>query len=128
MGNRGIDPERAVQVLSTHLQDPEADSRRWAVDGLALVGGDDTVSILLNAMHDDTSPVVREEAACAIAQSGMFSHQQRMSAVPQLLNDTEDSSLDTQTHAWAFQALGDITGQHLPNDSVAWRNWYEKRD
>jgi hypothetical protein len=79
-------------------------------------------------MHDDSSPIVREEAACAIAQSGMFTHEQRMSAVPQLLSFTDDSSLDAQTHAWAFQALGDITGQHLPNDPAAWRSWYENRN
>ena len=36
------------------------------------------------------------------------------------------TGLDAQTHAWAFQALGDITGQRLPQDSAAWRNWYEK--
>jgi len=43
-----------------------------------------------------------------------------------LLNYAADRTLDVQTHAWAFQALGDITGQRLPQDSAAWRNWYEK--
>ena len=47
-----------------------------------------------------------------------------MRAVPQLLNDTDDPSLDAQTHAWASQALSDITHQHFGNDSNAWRNWY----
>jgi HEAT repeats len=128
IANRGVEPDRVVQVLSTHLQDSDADSRRWAVDGLALTGSDSTIPILLGAMHDDSSPIVRQEAACAIAQSGMFTLEQRMRAVPQLLNFTDDSSLDAQTHAWAFQALGDITGQHLPNDSAAWRSWYENRN
>ena len=50
-----------------------------------------------------------------------------MTAVPQLLNYTDDPSLDAQTQAWAFQALGDITHQHLPNDSAMWRNWYDIR-
>jgi hypothetical protein len=57
----------------------------------------------------------------------MFTREQRLSAIPQLLNYTDDPSLDTQTHAWAFQALTDITGQRLPNDSAAWRSWYENR-
>ena len=47
-----------------------------------------------------------------------------MSAVPQLLNYTDDPSLDAQTHGWASQALTDITHQHFGNDSNAWRNWY----
>lgn len=128
LANRGVAPDRALEVLSAHLHDSDADSRRWSVDGLSLIGGDSTIPLLLGVMHDDSSPIVREEAACAIAQSGVFSPEQRMSAIPQLLNYTDDPSLDAQTHAWAFQALGDITGQHLPNDSAAWRNWYEHRD
>ncbi len=35
----------------------------------------------------------------------MFTHEQRLSAVPQLLNYTDDPALDAQTHAWAFKAL-----------------------
>jgi len=128
IANRGVEPDRIARVLSTHLQDSDVDSRRWAVDGLALTGSDSTMPVLLGAMHDDSSPIVRQEAACAIAQSGMFTHEQRMSAIPQLLKYTDDPSLDAQTHAWAFQALGDITGQHLPNDPAAWRNWYENRN
>ena len=54
----------------------------------------------------------------------MFTPQQRMTAVPQLLNYADDPSLDAQTHAWATQALTDITRQHFGNDTSAWRNWY----
>lgn len=128
IANRGVETDRIVRRLSVHLQDSDVDSRRWSVDGLALTGRDSTIPLLLGAMHDDSSPIVRQEAACAIAQSGMFTHEQRMSAVPHLLNFTDESSLDAQTHAWAFQALGDITGQHLPNDATAWRSWYENRN
>jgi hypothetical protein len=69
--------------------------------------------------------MVRERAACSRAESGMFTHDQRMTAVPQLLNYTDDPALDAQTRGWAFQALTDITHQRLPRDSAAWRNWYE---
>ena len=113
-----------VEVLTSHLKDSDVDSRRWAVEGLALVGNDQAIAPLLKTMHDDPSPVVRERAACSVAASGMFTPEQRMSAVPQLLQYTDDPSLDAQTHAWAFQALGDITHQRLPNDPAAWRNWY----
>ncbi len=124
MGNRGVESGRVVEVLTSHLKDSDVDSRRWAVEGLALVGNDQAIAPLLKTMHDDPSPVVRERAACSVAASGMFTPEQRMSAVPQLLQYTDDPSLDAQTHAWAFQALGDITHQRLPNDPAAWRNWY----
>jgi len=125
MGNRGVASGRIVQALTTHLKASDEDSRHWAVEGLALVGGAHSIAPLLQTMHDDPSPKVRESAACSLAESGMFTHEERLSAVPQLLNDTDDPALDGQTHVWAFQALTDITRQHLPNDSAAWRTWYD---
>jgi hypothetical protein len=77
-------------------------------------------------MHNDPSAMVRERAACSLAESGMLTQEQRMTAVPRLIDYSDDAALDGQTHAWAFQALHDITKQPLPNDSAAWREWYQK--
>jgi hypothetical protein len=125
IGNRGVETTTVVQTLTAHLKDLDEDSRRWAIEGLALVGANEAIPVLLGAMHDDPSHAVRERAACSLAASGIFTHEQRMSAVPQLLSYTDDPALDAQTHTWAFMALGDISGQRLPNDSAAWRSWYE---
>jgi hypothetical protein len=126
LANRGVETERAEKAIASHLKDADADSRRWAVEGLALVGTTSTMVPLLRAMHDDPSPTVRQRAAFSLAESGMLRHEQRLGAVPQLVSFAQDSSLDSETHAWVFQALGDITRQRLPNDSAAWRNWYAK--
>jgi hypothetical protein len=135
LGNRGVETNRVVQVLTAHLKgsgknsdsdsDSDEDTRRWAVEGLALVGTTSTIVPLLKAMHNDPSPIVRERAACSLAQSGMLSHEQRLTAVPQLIDYSGDPTLDAQTRGWAFQALADITRQRLPNDPAAWRNWYQ---
>ncbi len=127
MGNRGVETDRVTQVLASHLKDSDADTRRWAVEALGLVGTTESLQMLLVRMHDDPSPAVRERAACSVAESGMFTDEQRQSAIPQLLTYTDDPSLDAQTHNWAFQALGDITHEHLPSNSAAWRNWYAMR-
>jgi len=149
LGNRGIQTDRVVQVLTAHLNasvDSNSraansnrrdsynkgsynndDTRRWAVEGLALVGTSSTIAPLLNTMHNDSSPIVRERAACSLAESGMLTHQQRMTAVPRLIDYSDDSALDSQTRAWAFQALNDITQQRLPNDTNAWRSWYHEQ-
>lgn len=127
LANRGVETGRIVDVLTNHLKDDDVDSRRWAVEALALSGADEAMQPLLASMHDDPSPLVRERAACSLAESGMFTSEQRMTAVPQLLNYTEDAALDAQTHGWAFQALSDISHQRLPNDSVAWRKWYQEK-
>ena len=125
MGNRGVESDRVVQTLIGHLSDADEDSRRWSVEGLALVGSAQTIAPLLKTMHDDSSPIVRERAACSLAESGMFTQEQRLTAVPELLSYSDDPALDAQTHVWAFQALADITHQRLPHDSIVWRNWYE---
>ncbi len=127
MGNRGVETGRVAGALVVHLKDSDEDSRRWAIEGLSLVATDETLAPLLTTMHDDPSPAVRERAACSLAESGMFTREQRFSVIPQLLRYTDDPTLDAQTHAWAFQALTDITRQHLQNDSAAWRAWFARQ-
>ena len=124
LGNRGVEPGRAGEILTSQLRDSNTDIRYWAVEGLAYLGTDDTIAPLLRTFHDDPSPMIRERAACSLAQSGMLSEKQRRTAIPQLLDFAEDGSLDAQTHTWVYQALRDITGQSLANDPAAWRNWY----
>jgi HEAT repeat protein len=124
LGNRGVDPERAVQALEGQLHDPNPEIRHWTVEGLAYLGTSETIEPLLRTFHDDPSPMVRERAACSLAQSGMLSQEQRRMVVPKLLDFAEDASLDAQTHGWVYQALRDITGQNLAADAAAWRNWY----
>lgn len=124
LGNRGVQPERALQILLASIHDSNVNIRYWAVEGLAYLGTSETVAPLLQVFHDDPSPMIRERAACGLAQSGMLNERQRRAAVPQLLDFADDASLDPETHKWVFQALRDITGQTLPHDSAAWRNWY----
>jgi hypothetical protein len=131
LGNRGVQTDRAVEVLGRHLKDfhtesaRSEDARRWAVQGLALIGTTATIAPLLDAMHDDPSATVRERAAASLAESGMLSRNQRLLAIPQLISFSDDPTLDAQTHTWAFQALEEITREHLPNNSAAWREWYQ---
>ena len=127
LGNRGVETERVVAVLAGHLKDNDIESRHWAVEGLALVGTDATIEPLLRAFHDDPAVMVRERAACSLAQSGMLRPEQRRTVIPQILNYTDDPKLDNATHMFAFHALRDITGQNLPNDAAAWREWYGRQ-
>ena len=128
LGNRGTVPDRAFEILFSSIHDPNENIRYWAVEGLAYLGTDATIVPLLQVLHDDPSPMIRERAACGLAQSGMLSEQQRRRAVPRLLDFTDDRSLDPETRKWVYQALRDITGQNLPHDPAAWRNWYSTND
>jgi HEAT repeat protein len=128
LGNRGIEPKRAAQIVLASIHDQNVNIRYWAVEGLAYLGTDEIIAPLLQVFHDDPSPMIRERAACGLAQSGMLSEKQRRSAVPQLLDFADDAALDPDTHKWVFQALRDITGQNLPHDPAAWRSWYNSND
>jgi HEAT repeat protein len=127
MANRGVETAHVTQFLIGHLNDSDIETRHWAVEGLAIVGTDETIQPLLKTMHDDPSQMVRERAACSLAQSGMLKQEQRMSAVPQLLEFADDTSLDTATRAFTFHALRDITGKNLPDNAAAWHDWYNSR-
>jgi HEAT repeat protein len=126
LGNRGIEPQRAFAIIRSSLSDPNENIRYWAVESLAFLGTDDVIDPLLDVFHDDPSAMIRERAACSLAQSGMLAEVQRWSAVPRLLEYAADHSLEANTRGWVFQALRDITGQTLPPDASAWRLWYSR--
>lgn len=128
LGNRGVEPQRAFEIISSSIHDSNPNVHYWAVESLSYLGTDETIEPLLEIFHDDPSPNIRERAACGLAQSGMLSEKQRRTAVPKLLDFAEDPSLDATTRSWVFQALRDITGQNLPHDPAAWRNWYNGHD
>jgi len=125
VGNRGVAPDRVAAILLGSVHDENVNIRYWAVEALAYLATDATIAPLLDVFHDDSSPMIRERAACGLAQSGMFSAEQRRTAVPRLLDFAQDGALDDQTRTWVFQALRDITGQSLPHDAAAWRRWYD---
>ena len=127
LANRGIETEHIVSLLSAHLSDNDVESRHWAAEALSYTGSDASIPPLLKAMHDDASPLVRERAACGLAESGMLSKEQRRTTIPTLLAYADDPSLDSATHVWTYHALRDITAQRLPDDSGAWRRWYESQ-
>ncbi len=128
LGSRGVQPERVAEILLSSVHDSNVNIRYWAVEGLAYLGTDDAIEPLLLILRDDPSPMIRERAACGLAQSGMLSADQRKTAVPRLLDYAEDMSLDEETRKWVFQALRDITGQSLPHDPSAWRAWYNSTE
>ena len=128
LGSRGVEPARAADILLASIHDDNVNVRYWAVEGLAYLGSNETINGLLEVLHDDPSPMIRERAACGLAQSGMLSQQQRRSAIPKLLEFAEEPGLEAQTRNWIFQALRDITGKNLPHDPAAWRNWYNSGD
>ena len=125
LGSRGIQPARAAEILLASVQDDNVNIRYWAVEGLAYLGSDEVITPLLDTFRNDPSPMIRERAACGLAQSGMLSEHQRRTAVPRLLDFADDGTLDAETRKWVFQALRDITGQTLPHDAAAWRSWYD---
>lgn len=128
LGNRGVEQQTVLTNLLTYARDRNENTRYWAVEGLAMLGTDDTLDPLLNRFAHDASPRVRERAACSLAKSGMFTNEQRFATVPALLNFLDDDSLDSETRGWVYAALRVITGAAVGNDANAWRNWWMHHD
>jgi len=128
LGNRGVQPARVLGLLLTYTRDRDIQSRYWAVEGLAMLGTDASVGPLLSIMTHDPSLRVRERAACSLSQSGMLTREQRLSAVPDLLNLMDDDALQSSTRSLIYNSLRVITGASLENNPDAWRNWWAHRD
>jgi hypothetical protein len=125
LGNRGVDPPHVAKVIETYLSDANPNVRVSAVNALALLGSDETVPLLLDRFRNDSSPAVQEQAACGLAEAGMYTHPQRMVAAASMVTWLDDPLTTTQQRMWAIQALRDISGQNLGPESAAWRQWYE---
>ena len=124
LANRGIEREKIHEFLRGYLHDSNDQTRHWTVEGIAHLGTDDTIKDFLEVFHHDPSLEVRERAGCSLAKSGMLTREQRMLAVPGLIEVAEDPSLDSTTRNWVYQALREITNERIGNDPAAWRNWF----
>jgi len=124
LGNRGVDPFHTTKVISSYLTDTQVDVRAAAVNGLSLVGTEETIPLLLDRFRNDPSPVVQERAAASLAESGMYTPPLRMMAASSLVSWLDDSLLTPAQHEWALHALRDISGQDLGRDASRWRDWY----
>lgn len=123
LGARGIERRRIFGVLTDSIHDGDADQRKWAVDALARFGGEEVIPHLLERAAFDHSVEVQERAFCALAQSGTLQLAERYHAVPGLLSIAENAHTSAQQHAWAYQALREITELYdVPEDSKAWRD------
>jgi hypothetical protein len=128
LGNRGVEPGRVLNSLLNYAHNPSEHTRYWAVEGLAMLGNDASVDPLLDILTHDRSPRVRERAASSLGQSGMLTREERLAAVPHLLNFADDDSLNTTTRELVYGTLRVITGASLGNDANAWREWWAHHD
>lgn len=128
LGNRGVEPATVLATLLRYAHAPSQQTRFWAVEGLAMLGTDESIDPLLSILAHDSSQKVRERAACNLARSGMLTGEQRLTAVPQLLNLLDDDSLDAATQDLVYAALRSITGASFGKDPDAWREWWAHHD
>jgi hypothetical protein len=128
LGNRGVEPERVLESLLNYAHDRSEHTRYWAVEGLAMLGNDAAVAPLLERLTHDPSALVRERAASSLGQSGMLTREERLAAVPHLLNFADDDSLNTTTRELVYGTLRVITGAPVGNDANAWREWWAQHD
>ncbi len=128
LGNRGVEPATVLATLLRYSHDSNQQTRFWAVEGLAMLGTAESIDPLLSILAHDPAKQVRERAATNIARSGMLTGEQRLTAVPQLLNLLDDDSLDTETQNLVYASLQAITGASFGKHPDAWRDWWAHHD
>src|SRR5258708_29360958 len=109
LGNRGVEPATVLATLLRYSRDSTLQTRFWAVEGLAMLGTAESIDPLLSILAHDPAKKVRERAATNLARSGMLTGEQRLTAVPQLLNLMDDDSLDSATQHLVYASLQSIT-------------------
>src|SRR2546425_1059116 len=87
----------------------------------------ETTALYSNDLRVRAAAIEINLAVNNLATSGMLTREQRMKAVPGLLELTDDPSLNATTRLWVYQALREITDENLPNDPATWRNWYSSK-
>jgi len=95
---------------------------------LAMLGTEESIDPLLSILAHDPAKQVRERAASNLARSGMLTDEQRLTAVPQLLNLLDDDSLGPATQDLVCASLQAITGASFGKDPGAWRDWWAHHD
>jgi hypothetical protein len=123
LAGRGIETGQIRYFLLEFLRDPDEETREWAVNALSMLGTDDIIDPLLEVFGRDPSMAVRERAGCGLAEGGMMTREQRRKAIPGLMRMMDDPTLNQETQVWVFQALTEISSQHLGSDRAAWHAW-----
>lgn len=128
LGNRGVEPSEAFRTLKLYTQSRDQEARFWAVEGLAMLGNRESIDALLDTLAHDPAAQIRQRAASALSHSGLLTGEQRLTAVPQLLNLLDDDSLDAPTESLVSATLEAITGASFGNNAAAWRDWWAHHD
>jgi HEAT repeats len=125
MAGRGVGYDRIYPVLVKYARnDPDANVRQWAVEGMRYLGTDEALDVLFESFTHDPSDAVRNRAGCNISDCGNFMRKQRMRMAPKFIELVEDTQTTPLMRNWSFMALREITDETLPADAAAWRDWY----
>lgn len=128
LGNRGVEPSEVFRTLKLYTQNRNQEVRFWAVEGLAMLGNRESIDALLDILARDPAAQIRQRAANALSRSGLLTGEQRLTAVPQLLNLLDDDSLDAPTQGLVCATLEAITGASFGKNASAWRDWWAHHD
>jgi len=128
LGNRGVQPTQAFRTLKLYTRSRNQEVRFWAVEGLAMLGNSEAIDALLDILAHDPASQIRQRAANALSRSGLLTGEQRLTAVPQLLNLLDDDSLDAPTQSLVCSTLEAITGASFGKNAGAWREWWAHHD
>lgn len=93
-----------------------------------MLGNGESIDALVDILAHDRAAQIRERAANGLSRSGLLTGEQRLSAVPELLNLLDDDALDESTRNLVGATLETITGASFGKNADAWRQWWAHHD
>jgi hypothetical protein len=119
---RGTERQKAFDEIEWQIHSEDPITRKWAVNAMGILGGQESILPLLDIAANDPELAVRERAFCELASSGTLQLNERYQAVADLFNIAADSTQSDQVQRWAFQALREITVTNLTDDLNLWED------
>ena len=118
---RGVERQKAFDEIEWQIRSEDSTTRKWAVNAMGILGGQESILPLLDIAANDGDLLVRERAFCELANSGTLQITERYQAIPSLFDIAADRKQSPQVHRWAFQALREITATNLGDDLDLWQ-------
>src|SRR2546429_4749217 len=89
-----------------------------------MLGNHAAIDALLDILAHDPAPQIRERAANGLSKSGLLTGEQRLAAVPQVLNFLDDDSLHEATQNLVGATLEAIHRRSLGQKAGGRRGWW----
>ena len=125
LANRDVERDRVHLALRNWAHDPDEGTRYWAIEGLAYIGTEDTISDFLEVLRNDDiierAPALRREPGQIRNDAQTHTADERRAGTAR---DRCEYLPGQQHPKLGFSSASRITAQSIGSDVEAWKSWF----